>query len=225
MDTILQDIRYAGRILRKSPGASAVAIVSLAIGIGINTTVFGWIRGVLLNPLPGVADSDRVVTIETVAPSGTLIDNSYPDYQAYRDQATLLDGVIAFKERPLGLGDETSVERAWAMLVSGNYFDVLGVKPALGRFFDGDEQRDTFDAHPVVVLGNAIWKGRFNADPAIVGRTITLNRQPYNVVGVAPELVCRIHEELFSELEHAVARVPPGAGRADVDAALRRLFA
>jgi predicted permease len=187
MDTLLQDIRYAGRMLRKAPGASAVAILSLAIGIGINTTVFGWIRGVLLNPLPGVADADRVVTIETVAPSGTLIDNSYPDYQAYRDKATLLDGVIAFKERPLGLGDETSAERSWAMLVSGNYFDVLGVKPALGRFFEGDEQRDIFDAHRVVVLSNAMWKGHFNADPEIAGRRITLNRQPYMIVGVAPE--------------------------------------
>ena len=187
MDTLLQDIRYAGRMLRKAPGASAVAILSLAMGIGINTTVFGWIRGVLLNPMPGVADSDRLVTVETVAPSGTLIDNSYPDYQTWRDDATLFDGVIAFKERPLGLGDETSAERAWAMLVSGNYFDVLGLKPALGRFFVGDEQRDIFDAHRVAVLGNVMWKTRFNADPAIVGRTITLNRQPYTVIGVGPE--------------------------------------
>src|SRR5215510_8838391 len=100
--TVLQDIRYALRMLRKAPGASAVAIVSLAIGIGINTTVFGWIRSVLLNPMPGVAAADRLVTIETVAPSGTLIDNSYPDYQTWRDKATLFDGVIAFKERPLG---------------------------------------------------------------------------------------------------------------------------
>jgi predicted permease len=186
MYSILQDIRYAVRMLRKAPGASAVAIVSLAVGIGINTTVFGWIRGVLFNPLPGVVDTRSIVTIETVAPSGTLIDNSYPDFQAWRDKATRLSGVIAFKERPLGLGDADSAERVWAMLVSGNYFDVLGVKPALGRFFEGEEQSDAFDAHRVVVLGHATWRARFNADPAVVGRPISLNRQPYTVIGVAP---------------------------------------
>jgi predicted permease len=192
MGTILQDVRYATRMLRKAPGASAVAIVSLAIGIGINTTVFGWIRNVLFDPLPGVADHHRIVTVETVAPSGTLIDSSYPDYQAWRDHATLLSGVIAFKERPVGVGvagrgDDANAERAWAMLVSGNYFDVLGVRPALGRFFEGDEQRDTFDAHPVAVLAHAMWRRRFNADPAVVGRTIALNRRPYTVIGVAPD--------------------------------------
>jgi predicted permease len=192
MDTILQDIRYALRMLRKAPGASAVAILSLAIGIGINTTVFGWIRGVLLNPMPGVSDSQHLVTIETVAPSGTLIDNSYPDYQAWRDKATLFDGAIAFKERPLGFmagaGDEAAgAEPVWALLTSGNYFDVLGVKPALGRFFEGEEQSDTFDAHPVAVLSHTMWQTRFGGDPAVLGRTITLNRQAYTVIGVTPE--------------------------------------
>ena len=190
MDTILQDVRYATRMLRKAPAASAVAIVSLAVGIGINTTVFGWMRGILLNPMPGVAASDRLVTIETVAPSGTLIDSSYPDYQTYRDTATLFDGVIAFKERPLGLGAADAAagpERVWAMLVSGNYFDVLGIRPALGRFFEGDEQSDAFDAHPVAVLAHSMWTARFASDPAVLGRTIILNRRPYTVIGVAPE--------------------------------------
>src|SRR5690349_4497974 len=96
---IIADVRYALRMLRKAPAASAVAIVSLALGIAINTTVFGWIRGVLLDPVPG-ADASRIVTIETVSPSGTLLDSSFPDYQDVRDRTRTLDGVIAFKERP-----------------------------------------------------------------------------------------------------------------------------
>ena len=116
-----------------------------------------------------------------------MIDASYPDFRDYRDRSRLLDGVIAFKERPLGLGEDTRTERVWAMMVSGNYFDVLGVKPALGRFFAGDEQGDTFDAAPVAVLSDALWKLRFNANPGIVGQTVRLNRRNYTVIGVAPE--------------------------------------
>src|SRR5258706_6964492 len=152
MDALIQDTRFSLRMLRKAPGATAVAVLSLALGLSVNTTVFSWVRSVLLNPLPGVADSDRIVTIETVAPSGEMIDTSYPDYRDYRDRSTLLDGVIAFKERPLGLGDDTRTERLWALMVSGNYFDVLGVKPVLGRFFSRDEQGDAFDNPPVAVL-------------------------------------------------------------------------
>jgi predicted permease len=184
---MLQDIRYAIRMLRKSPGASAIAVMSLALGIAINTTVFGWIRGILLDPLPGVTDSSRLVTIETVASSGTMIDSSFPDYQTFRDVARQFSGVIAFKERPVGFGSGRSTERAWAMMVTGNYFDVLGVRPALGRFFEANEQDDAPNAHPVAVLGHAIWQARFNADPAVVGRTVLLNKQPYTVIGVAPE--------------------------------------
>ena len=183
---VVADVRYAIRMLRKAPGASAVAVVSLALGIAITTTVFGWIRGILLDPVPGV-DASRIVTVETVAPSGTLIDSSFPDYQDVRDRTTTMDGVIAFKERSIGLGTATTTERAWALMVTGNYFDVLGVKPALGRFFDTSEQRDTFDAHPVAILGYTMWRARFHADPRIVGQTIALNRRPYTVIGVAPD--------------------------------------
>lgn len=187
MDRLLRDCRYAIRMLRKAPGASAIAIVSLALGIAVNTTVFGWMRGVLIDPLPGVADIGRLVTIETVAPSGTMLDSSYPDYQTFRDHTRRLSGVIAFKERLVGLGAERSAESAWALLVSGNYFEVLGLKPAAGRFFEGNERDDAIDAHPVAVLGFAMWKARFNGDPAVIGQTIVLNRRPYTVIGIAPE--------------------------------------
>src|SRR5262245_18049284 len=174
-------------MLRKAPGATAVALLSLTLGLSVNTTVFSWVRSVLLNPLPGVADSRSIVTIETVTPSGEMIDSSFPDYQDFRDRSTLLSGVIAFKERPLGLGADARTDRVWSLMVSGNYFDVLGLKPALGRFFEGLEQSDAFDAAPVAVLGHAMWKARFGGDPSIVGRRIVLNRRPFTVIGVAPE--------------------------------------
>jgi len=184
---VIQDIRFSLRMLRKSPGATAVALLSLTLGLSVNTTVFSWVRSVLLNPLPGVADGDRVATIETVTPSGEMIDSSYPDFQDFRDRSTLLAGVIAFKERPLGLGADARTDRVWSLMVSGNYFDVLGLRPALGRFFEGAEQSDAFDAAPVAVLGHAMWKGRFGGDPSVVGRRIVLNRRPFTIVGVAPE--------------------------------------
>jgi len=186
MGTMIQDTRYALRVLRNTPGATLVAILSLALGLAVNTTVFSWVRTVLLNPLPGVKSPSRVVTIETVAPSGEMIDSSYPDYRDLRDRSTLLDGVIAFKERPLGLGAEDRAERVWSLMVSGNYFDVLGVTPLLGRFFEGAERSDAFDQAPVAVLAEATWKARFSSDPTIVGRQILLNRHPYTVIGIAP---------------------------------------
>jgi putative ABC transport system permease protein len=186
MDTLLHDVRYAFRMLRKAPGATAVAVLSLALGLSVNTTVFSWARSVILNPLPGVADADRIVTIESVTPSGEMIDASFPDYRDFRDRASLLDGVIAFKERPLGLGADARTERVWALMVSGNYFDVLGLRPALGRFFEGVERSDAFDAAPVAVLGHAMWRSRFGGDRSVVGRRIVLNRRPYTIVGVAP---------------------------------------
>ena len=187
MEALIHDVKFALRMLLKARGAGVVAILSLALGISVNTTVFSWVRGILLNPVPGVAQGDRLVTVETVTPSGEMIDASYPDYRDYRDRSTLLDGVIAFKERPLGLGDDTRTERVWALMVSGNYFAVLGVKPVLGRFFSRDEQSDTFDSAPVAVLSETVWKGRFNANPRIVGQIVRLNRRSYTVIGVAPE--------------------------------------
>ena len=184
--TFLRDVRYAFRALRKTPGATAVALLSLALGIAVNTTVFSWARTVLMNPLPGVPDSNRVVTIETVAPSGEMIDTSYPDFRDLRDRATLVDGVLAFKERPLGLGEADRADRVWALMVSGNYFDVLGVRPLAGRFFEGMERGDAFDQTPVAILGEAAWRARFNSDPGVIGRRILLNRHPYTVIGVAP---------------------------------------
>ena len=186
METLWQDLKYAARLLRKNPGFAAVVVVSLAVGIGANTTAFGWIEAVLRNPLQAVEHGERMVSIETVTPSGETIDSSYMDYLDLRDKARSLDGAVVFKDRPLSLGDEKSAERVWGLLVSGNYFDFLGLRPAAGRFFSAEEQDEKPNAHPVAVLSAGLWKSKFNSDPKISGKRIKLNRQDFTIIGVAP---------------------------------------
>jgi predicted permease len=187
MTTLSHDLRYAARMLGKSPWFTLVAVLTLALGIGASTMAFGWVDGVLLHPLEGVARDREIVSIENVTPSGETIDSSYLDYVDFRDKATSFSGMVLFKERAVALGEDGSADRSWLYMVSGNYFDVLGVRPLAGRFFTKDEQDDTPGAHPVAVLSAALWKTRFGGDPGIIGRTIRLNRQAFTVIGVAPE--------------------------------------
>src|SRR5690242_10523085 len=183
----MNDLRYAFRQLLKNPGYTVVVVLTLALGIGANTTVFGWIHNVLLQPLPGVAHPEEILTLETRTASGELIDTSYPDYRDYRDQARLLAGVVVFKEFPLAMGEEQGTVRVWSEFVSGNFFDLLGVRPELGRFFLPEEQAEKPGAEPVVVISHILWKNRFRGDPGIIGKTIRLNQRQFAVIGVAPE--------------------------------------
>jgi predicted permease len=174
-------------MMAKSPWFTAVAALSLALGIGASTMAFGWVDCVLLHPLEGVERDNEIMSIENVTPSGVTIDSSYLDYRDYREQTTSFSGMLIFKERAVALGDDRHADRAWIYMVSGNYFDVLGVHPLVGRFFTKDERDDTPGAHPIAILSAALWKSRFGADPNIVGRTIRMNRKTFTIVGVAPE--------------------------------------
>ena len=187
MTTLLNDVRYALRMMGKNPWFTLVAALSLALGIGASTMAFGWVESVLLHPLEGVADGNRMVSIENVTPSGTTIDSSYLDYKDFEQQANAFSGIVLFKERAVALGDDRHADRAWIYMVTGNYFDVLGVRPLVGRFFAKDEQDVTPGAHPVVVLSAALWKSRFGGDRNVLGKTLRLNRQTFTIVGVAPE--------------------------------------
>ena len=135
-------LRYSVRSLLKTPWLTAVVVITLAVGIAANTAVFSWTRGILLHPLPGVADVGRLFAMETLPPAGTgeYIEISYPDFRDYRDSSRSIAGAIAFQDRALSLGDGTQAERVWAEFVSGNFFDVLGVRPVTGRFFRTEEQ-------------------------------------------------------------------------------------
>lgn len=186
MKNVLQDSRFAVRTLAKSPGYAATVMLTLAIGICANATVFSWIRSVLANPLPGVPQAERVVTIETLTPSGEMIDNSYPDYKDFRDQSKLLTDAFAFKERPLSMGLGRNSRIVWSMMVSGNYFEALRLQPAAGRFFAREEQSDAPGVAPVAVLGHRFWEQQFNGNVAIVGQKIRLNKHEFTIIGVAP---------------------------------------
>jgi predicted permease len=186
MSGLFQDVRYALRQLRKSPGFAAVAILTLTVGIGANTTIFGWMRSLLLNPLPGATQSNRVVAIENTAPDGEPLTTSYLDFRDYRDQLHLVNFVTAYRGYAFSVGEAPNTERVWGEMASANLFDMLGVKPEAGRFFSVEERDDAQNAHPVVVISHSFWTSHYHADPSAVGSILRINRIPFTIIGVAP---------------------------------------
>jgi len=188
MDALLQDLRYGLRMLAKAPGFTAVAVLTLAIGIGGNATVFSWIRTVLLNPLPGISHADQFIAVETVMPSGEYHTSSYPDYKDYRDRNSVFSGLVGFElaSVDMSLRNDAPPERVWGIIATENYFDVLGVQPAMGRTFH-PVQKQGLNSDPYIVLGHGLWVRRFGSDPKVLGRTVHLNGHPFTVIGVAPQ--------------------------------------
>jgi predicted permease len=186
MTEILQDVKYALRTFRSSRGLVAAVVVTLGVAVGGNATLFSWIEGVVLRPMAGVPEQDRVVAIAGIRqPGDRCCVFSYPDYVDYRDQNSVLEGIVAGELiGPTSSGDGKA-ERVIGQIVTGNYFDVLRVEAQLGRTFLPDEDRFPM-ASPVVVISDGFWRRRFGADPTVVGRTILLNRFPFTIVGVAP---------------------------------------
>ena len=179
METLLQDLRYGLRSLAKRPSFAAVAVISLALGIGVNTTIFSFVNAALFRPLP-FAEPDQLVRVW----DGNAV--SYPDYVAYRNETGALLGLAAYAQRPMSLVVNGQSERVVGEFVSGNYFDVLKANPILGRGFLPEEDVSS-GTSPVVVISNSLWRHRFNSDPAIVGKSVSLNQQSFTVVGVMPE--------------------------------------
>jgi len=186
VSTFLQDLRYGIRMALRSPGFTAVAVLTLAIGISVNSTVFSWVDMILLRPIPAVANAGELRAFENVAPDGGPLNTSWPDFVDYRDHLKLLSGLAASSPITLNLGEGDRADRIWGELVSANFFSVLGVKPALGRVFSQDECGDKTDACPVAVIGNGLWKSRFHGDPSVIGTTVVVNRHPLTVIGIAP---------------------------------------
>jgi predicted permease len=186
METFWQDLRYSLRTLLKRPGFTIVVVTTLALGIGANATIFTWIKAVLLASLPGIERPEKLVEIWGATRNNSALSSSYVDYLDYRDQNKVLSGLIAHQVLPLNLGRSEKPERVRGAIVSGNYFDVLGVKALIGRTFLPEEDR-TPNTHPVVVIGYGLWERRFGADLNVLGRTITLNEHDFTVIGVAPK--------------------------------------
>ncbi|NNF27774.1 MAG: ABC transporter permease [Gemmatimonadetes bacterium] len=186
MDRLLQDLRYAFRGLNRSKGFTAVAIATLALGIGVNSSIFSLVNAVLLRPLPVEAPEELVNIYGRTATSSSHDSNSYPNYEDYREQTENLSGVMGYTNFFANLSVDGSSELVIGELVTEDYFGVLGVQPAAGRAFVPEE----FEApgtSPVAVLSHAFWQGRFGGEPDILGRTFRLNGLVYTVVGVAPQ--------------------------------------
>ena len=185
LEDLLHDLRYGLRMMARNPSFTAVAVLTLAIGIGATTTAFTWINAVMLQPLGGVAQPDRLVTLESVTPNGEFVPSSYPDFIDFRSRLKLLDGIAVTHITALSVGKEDHAERVWGELVSGNFFDVLGIKPEAGRLFPPAEFADAPGKFPIVVISDRYWRSHYGADPSIIGRTILVNQHELTVVGVA----------------------------------------
>ena len=182
----LQDLRYGLRMMARNPAFTAVAVITLAIGIGATTTVFTWIDAVLVRPLPGVADPRPPGRARVAHPRRRMVPNSYPDYLDFRDHLKLFDGIAVTRPAAFSVGQDDHAERVWGELVSGNFFAVLGVTPQTGRVFLPSEFGDKPGAFPIAVISDRYWRSHFHADPAIAGKTIRVNQHELTIVGVAP---------------------------------------
>jgi predicted permease len=185
IEELLQDVRFGLRMMARNGGFTGVAILTLAIGIGATATVFTWIDAVLLQPLSGVAEPNRLVTVETVTSNGEWVPNSYPDFVDFRDRLKLFDGIAVAHLAAFSVGSEDHAERVWGELVSGNFFSVLGVKPEAGRMFLPSEFGDAPGAYPVAVISDRYWRSHYGADPSVVGKLIQINQHELTIVGVA----------------------------------------
>jgi predicted permease len=186
VEELLQDVRFAFRMMARNVGFTVVVVLELAVGIGATATAFTWIDAVLLEPLSGVREPDRLVTVETVTANGEWVPNSYPDFIDFRDRLKLFDGIAVSHVTAFSVGDNHHAERVWGELVSGNFFSTLGVKAEVGRMFLPSESGDAPGAYPVAVISDRYWRSHYGADPSIVGKTIRINQHQLTIVGVAP---------------------------------------
>jgi predicted permease len=183
MPTLLRDARYAVRQLRKSPGFALTAILTLALGVGANVVVFSVLNALVLKPL-NVPHAGNLYNIARKQPGWDT--QSYPDYIDYRDGNSTFSGIAAYEMEIAGVSKGAMIAKSFGYAVSGNYFDLLGVNPAHGRFFHASDEHGANSA-PYVVLSYDFWRSHFHADPNLVGHAIDLNTHPFTVLGIAPQ--------------------------------------
>src|SRR5688500_4059624 len=179
-------IQHALRTIRRMPGLAAVVILSLGVGIGVNTAVFSWIQAIVLKPIPGVADSGSFYHIDPKADTGTYPGMSWAEYRDLKQRLTAVDDLIANRMAPLNVGEAGRTERTYAMLVSGNYFAALGLRPVAGRFIRPDEALMA-GAQPGAVVSHDYWQTRLAGRADAIGQTLLINDNRITIIGVAPE--------------------------------------
>lgn len=184
MHTLVQDVRYATRLLRRSPGFAVTAMLTLALAIGANAAIFSAVQGVLIAPLP-YSNPDRLVRLFEEAPTTPHFPMAPADFRDYRAELQTFDGLAAYMRADLQLGDVSHPEQLRGMQVTAGFFKLLGYQPALGREFEiNDEIEGNND---VVILSRSLWMRRFNGDPAIIGRVVRFSGRTFRVIGVLPE--------------------------------------
>ena len=250
MDALIQDLRYAVRQIGRAPGFASVAALTLAIGIGANTALFSMLDAILARPLPGVRDASGLVWVAPVrSQSGRALSMSYPDYKDYRDQTGAFSELATMSDAQFSLAIGGNAERVRGQFVSGNFFATLRTPLAVGRGFTADEDQSAGDPR-VVVISYRLWEERFRRRPDVIGRRVTVNGQPFRVVGVAPEqfngvdhgeprllwvpiaarpLILNIDSNVLSQRNSwwlvVVGRLAPGVSPQNADAALRNVAA
>jgi len=182
MTSLWQDLRFGVRMLKKNPGFTAVAALTLALGIGANAVVFSVMNALVLRPV-NVPEAQSLFMLERGSSKDS--NQSYPDYLDLRDRNSSFEGLAASNFAMMGLDTGKSPSRSWVYQVSGNYFDVLGIQPYLGRFFHGSDEHGPNSA-PYIVLSYGYWHTRFEDDRGVVGRVVQLNKHPFTIIGVAP---------------------------------------
>lgn len=184
-ETLLQDARHGLRMLRKNPGFTITAILTLALGIGANTAIFSVVSAVMFRPLP-VKSPGELVSFRNAGGNAMFDTFAFPNYKDVRDQNTVFAGVIAYRLAPVGLSHEGVSQRVWSYMVTGNYFTGLGLRAHLGRLLTPEDDR-TPGSHPVAVVGYDSWQKRFGGRADIVGQEIIVNGRSYSIVGVGPQ--------------------------------------
>ena len=185
MDTLIADLRYAARTLARSPGFTLLAVLTLGLGIGANSIVFGTVNAMLVRPLPVERPGELVALWSADRRQGMLVPLSWQDYLDWRDRSGSFAGLGGHYGAPVSFGTGGRPELLWSELVTENYFSLLGLRPAAGRLFGPADDRGP-GSDPYAVLAWDYWHRRFDADPRVVGTTVTLNGHPFTVVGVAP---------------------------------------
>jgi predicted permease len=180
----MNDFRQAFRTVTNAPWLSAVVVASLAIGISANTVIFSWLKGHIFEPLPGV--TAPVWSLETKDDTGNYVSTSWLEYRDLREMLTLFPGIAAQRPRGFYLGESERDTRIFGQLVSENFFDVLGIKPARGRYFRADEATQPGTA-PVAVISHDLWQRHFGGAENVIGQPIELNKHALTIIGVAPE--------------------------------------
>ncbi|HME09537.1 MAG TPA: ABC transporter permease, partial [Bryobacteraceae bacterium] len=195
----MRDLRYALRMLAKTPGFTLTAVVSIALAVGANATVFTWLKAVLFDPLPGVAHSGQLVNLSASQGDRTGLSNKYAAYLYFRDHTATLSGLLAHELLLMNVSDGEKPELVAGGIASANYFDVLGVKPVLGRGFTAEECAVP-GRNPVTVISYALWNRKFHRDPNILRQTALINGQRFSIVGVSPPGFGGVYGGLGQEL-------------------------